>query len=249
MLPSTCIYHKSKSLLQRQLSSSPDYRYDFVYDRPYHQGVASQVAGSVLRHLRYVDCGVATSLTEKSVIYRVRKVSRFRIKVSRPRFGGMRVHPAPRKRNITFRYDVNPAATAAAVLSRQKKLRRLPHIFSKVLELPFKADADVAIEENAEGFRFVAATDDLWGNVRAHAIEIYPGVMKVVVRDGGGVDLEEGLELDRWRFRLPPSTRPALATASYSGGVLVVTVPKGARPDEENGGAQEFLGGRLVIVQ
>ncbi|URE32673.1 hypothetical protein MUK42_03547 [Musa troglodytarum] len=161
----------------------------------------------------------------------------------------MRVHPAPRKRNITFRYDVNPAATAAAVLSRQKKLRRLPHIFSKVLELPFKADADVAIEENAEGFRFVAATDDLWGNVRAHAIEIHPGVMKVVVRDGGGVDLEEGLELDRWRFRLPPSTRPALATASYTGGVLVVTVPKGARPEEENGGAQEFLGGRLVIVQ
>ncbi|CAL9129700.1 unnamed protein product [Musa textilis] len=159
----------------------------------------------------------------------------------------MRVHPAPRKRNITFRYDVNPAATAAAVLSRQKKLRRLPHIFSKVLELPFKADADVAIEENAEGFRFVAATDDLWGNVRAHAIEIHPGVMKVVVRDGGGVDLEEGLELDRWRFRLPPSTRPALATASYTGGVLVVTVPKGARPEEENGGAQEFLGGRLYV--
>ncbi|CAL9042846.1 unnamed protein product [Musa banksii] len=141
----------------------------------------------------------------------------------------MRVHPAPRKRNITFRYDVNPAATAAAVLNRQKKLRRLPHIFSKVLELPFEADADVAIEENSEGFRFVAATDDLWGNVRAHAIEIHPGVMKVVVRDGGGVDLEEGLELDRWRFRLPPSTRPALATASYTGGVLVVTVPKGAR--------------------
>lgn len=165
----------------------------------------------------------------------------------------MSVHPAPRKRNITFRYNVNPAASAAAVLGRQKKLRRLPHIFSKVLELPFSADADVAIEEDADGIRFVAAADDLWSDVQAHAIEIHPGVTKVVVRSGGASgDLEE-LDLNRWRFRLPPSTRPALATAAYTGGELVVTVPKGARPDGEDGGAHETIGGggfaRLVIVQ
>ncbi|XP_042457914.1 uncharacterized protein LOC122042050 [Zingiber officinale] len=137
----------------------------------------------------------------------------------------MRVHPAPC--NII---------SAAAVLGRQKKLCRLPHVFSKVLELPFSAEADVAVEEDADGFRFAAATDEFWGAVRAHAIEIHPGVMKVVVRDGGGggggggggYELGEGIDMNRWRFRLPPCTRPALATAAYADGELVVMVPKRA---------------------
>ena len=34
------------------------------------------------------------------------------------------------------------------------------------------------------------------------------------------------LELDMWRVRLPSSTLPELSTAVYSGGELVVTVPK-----------------------
>jgi len=160
----------------------------------------------------------------------------------------MRVHPAPKKRNITFRYDANPnlsSAAAEGIVSRQKKLRRLPHIFSKVLELPFASDADVEVEEGPTGFKFVAATDDLDAGVRAHAIEIYPGVLKVVIRDGGE-DLEEGLELDRWRFRLPSETRPRLATAEYVDGELIVTVPKGPAADEE---WEEFGVGRLVLVQ
>ncbi|PHT75359.1 hypothetical protein T459_18881 [Capsicum annuum] len=33
-------------------------------------------------------------------------------------------------------------------------------------------------------------------------------------------------ELDLWRFRLPPSTLPELATADFADGELVVTVPK-----------------------
>ncbi|XP_008778997.1 17.4 kDa class I heat shock protein-like [Phoenix dactylifera] len=141
----------------------------------------------------------------------------------------MRVHPAPRKRNIAFRCDASPRLSAAGAGDggRQKKLRRLPHIFSKVLELPLGSDADVSFEEGPDGFRFVAATDDLWDDVRAHAIEIHPGVMKVVVRDGHGKEEEEEeLDLDRWRFRLPPSSRPALATAAYTDGELVVTIPK-----------------------
>ncbi|XP_010909057.1 uncharacterized protein [Elaeis guineensis] len=142
----------------------------------------------------------------------------------------MRVHPAPRKRNITFRYDANPRVSAAGagtdVGGRQKKLRRLPHIFSKVLELPLGSDADVFVEEGPDGFRFVAATDDLWDDVRANAIEIYPGVMKVVIRHEDGEVEEDELDLDRWRFRLPPSSRPALATAAYADGELVVTIPK-----------------------
>lgn len=146
---------------------------------------------------------------------------------------------------------MNPAASAAAVLGRQKKLRRLPHIFSKVLELPFAADADVAIEEDAHGFRFVAAADGLCGDVQAHTIVIHPGVMKVVVRNGGASgDLYEELDLDKWRFRLPPSTRPALATADCTGGELVVTVPKGGGPEGEDGVVGTLGGGgRLVTVQ
>lgn len=154
----------------------------------------------------------------------------------------MRVHPAPRKRNITFRCGVNPAVSAAAVVGRQKKLRRLPHIFSKVLELPFASEADVTVEEDEESLRFFVTADGLCGEVRAHAIEIHPGVMKVVVRDDGcgSDDLDKELEVGLWRFRLPPSSRPMLASAAYTDGELVVTIPKGIEPEEESGGVLEF---------
>ncbi|KAK8938229.1 hypothetical protein KSP40_PGU021078 [Platanthera guangdongensis] len=170
----------------------------------------------------------------------------------------MRVHPAPKKRSITFRYDANASFSAAVeILGRQKKLRRLPHIFSKVLELPFHADADVSIAEDSDCFRFVAAVAGWSGGVRARAIQIYPGVMKVVIRDsevgsgddaGSGDDLSvEDLELDRWRFRLPPETRPARATAEYSDGELIVTVPKCLDPDDiEEDGEEDGLGGDLI---
>ncbi|KAH0464291.1 hypothetical protein IEQ34_007077 [Dendrobium chrysotoxum] len=181
----------------------------------------------------------------------------------------MRVHPAPKKRSITFRYGANASFSAAeAILSRQKKLRRLPHIFSKVLELPFRADAHVSVAEDPDCFRFVASVvAGFDGGVRAHAIQIYPGVMKVVIRESevaGGDDpvfvddLEvEDLELDRWRFRLPPETRPALSTAEYVDGELIVIVPKGPDSDGAEGEAEDGLGGdlidsdinRLVLVQ
>lgn len=169
----------------------------------------------------------------------------------------MRVHPAPRKRTIA----VQRCASAAAGALGGKKLRRLPHIFDKVLELPFAADADVSVEEDAAALRFVAAAVDGVSpdGARAHAVEIHPGVTKVVVRGlsssslgGDGDDDDDGaaaaaFELDRWRFRLPPCTRPAMATATYSQGELVVTVPKGAGPDD----AAAVLGGTervLVLV-
>ncbi|CAH9051550.1 unnamed protein product [Cuscuta epithymum] len=158
----------------------------------------------------------------------------------------MKVHPMPKKRNITVRYDIASALSQAETVGfRQKKLRRLPHIFAKVLELPFHSDADVSIEETHDSFRFIAPTDDVTGgNIRAHAIQIHPGVTKIVIRGDNFVDcpLSE-LDLDLWRFRLPPSTLPGLASAAFGDGELVVTVPKGSHEEEDE------EDGRLVFVQ
>ncbi|KAJ0092024.1 hypothetical protein Patl1_25352 [Pistacia atlantica] len=77
------------------------------------------------------------------------------------------------------------------------------------------------------------------------------------------------LELDMWRFRLPETTRPELASAVYVDGELIVTVPKGGdleSLEERDGGGRgsggsggdggengDFRGGmgnnRLVLVQ
>ncbi|KAI4342736.1 hypothetical protein MLD38_027323 [Melastoma candidum] len=174
----------------------------------------------------------------------------------------MKIHPLPtRKRNIT----IQTSSTSSGSLG--KNLRRLPHIFSRVLELPFRSDADVEVEERPEFFRFVAETDDDMGSdVIAHMVEIHPGVTKIVVRPRplGGVlvwDLDR-LELDVWRFRLPEGTRPELASAVCIDGELIVTVPKGEEDDDGDEGEEEdgdvWGGGamgndnnsdRLVIVQ
>ncbi|XP_038704717.1 uncharacterized protein LOC120000661 [Tripterygium wilfordii] len=141
----------------------------------------------------------------------------------------MKVHPLPKKRNnITIGYHNHISANPSSVGSN-KKLRRLPHIFSRILELPFRSDAEVSIEESDDCFRFVAETEYIGRDVRAQAIEIHPGVTKVVVRPNGYVEfsLIDDLELDMWRFRLPDSTRPELASAEWADGELILTVPKG----------------------
>ncbi|XP_068635412.1 uncharacterized protein [Aristolochia californica] len=173
----------------------------------------------------------------------------------------MKVHPAPKKRNITFRYDIHSSLSEAteglssssfSVPGRQKKLRRLPHIFSKVLELPFHSDTDVSIEEDHDCLRFIVSTDDVGHDIQVQIIEIYPGVTKIAVR--GGNDVEFSLDeftLDLWRFRLPSSTRPELATADYVDGELIVTVPKGGVEgmwEEGNGDLRDGVG-HLVVVQ
>lgn len=181
----------------------------------------------------------------------------------------MKVHPMPKKRNIAIQYDMNlrnPISEAQALLGfNHKKLRRLPHVFSRVLELPFRSDADVSVEESADCFRFVAETDSIGYDVRAHTVEIHPGVTKIVVRESGSVELTlDELELDMWRFRLPESTRPDLASAVFAEGELIVTVPKdeGIENSEHGGGGEgevwgdgsgngnfRGMGGRLVLVQ
>ncbi|XP_058739616.1 uncharacterized protein LOC131611728 [Vicia villosa] len=166
----------------------------------------------------------------------------------------MKIHPAPRKRNITIQFGTNggnPASEAQALLGISgKKLRRLPHVFSCVLELPFRSDADVAIEEAPDCFRFVAETEGI-GEVRTHTVEIHPGVTKIVVRDGESLELSlDQLEIDMWRFRLPESTVPELASAVFVDGELIVTVPKGDEMQNVEGGDNDRgMGGRLVLVQ
>lgn len=122
----------------------------------------------------------------------------------------------------------------------------------------------MAVEESPDYFKFVAETDGM-GEVRAHMVEIHPGVTKIVIRPNGCVELSslDELELDMWRFRLPESTRPKLASAVFEDGELIVTVPKGGGLEgleERDGGGGgdgsengEFRGGmgnnRLVLVQ
>ncbi|CAL0320442.1 unnamed protein product [Lupinus luteus] len=132
----------------------------------------------------------------------------------------MKIHPLPLRRNITIQFGntMNP--------NLGKKLRRLPHVFTRVLELPFRSDADVTIHEDPDCFRFVAETDRI-ADVRAHTVEIHPGVIKIAVRVGPSVEFSlDQLEIDMWRFRLPESTQPELATATFVDGELIVTVPK-----------------------
>ncbi|XP_060179205.1 uncharacterized protein LOC132609308 [Lycium barbarum] len=187
----------------------------------------------------------------------------------------MRVHPMCMKRNIAIRegIDSGSGSDILAVMegNPMKKLRKLPHVFGKVLELPFRSDADVAVEEGPEFFRFVAEMEfegegDA-GGVRVHAVEIHTGITKIVVRNGvagdGGVNgggggggeeelLLEELKVDTWRFRLPATTKPELATAVFVDGELIVTVPKGGRGGGEFADGRDVWGGRggrLVLVQ
>ncbi|KAL6901811.1 hypothetical protein ACP4OV_004687 [Aristida adscensionis] len=159
---------------------------------------------------------------------------------------------------------IHPAAASAG--GGKKDLRRLPHVYSKVLELPVPADADVALFEGPDAFHFVVAGGGGGGVVRVRTVRIHPGVVKVVVQagaggggDGGGADDDDDMEPDRWRSRLPETSCPAMAVAGYVDGQLVVTVPKGrggGEGDEKgdgevtwrcNGGGK--ISGRLVVVQ
>ncbi|CAN4092943.1 unnamed protein product [Withania somnifera] len=176
----------------------------------------------------------------------------------------MRVHPMSLKRNIAIREGFGSGSGQREQIfammegNPMKKLQKLPHVFGKVLELPFHSDADVAVEEGPEFLRFVAEME--FGNggggaggVRVQAVEIHTGITKVVVRnDGSGGEEElllEELKVDTWRFRLPATTNPELATAVFVDGELIVTVPKTGRGGGEFADGGGVWGGRLVLVR
>lgn len=149
----------------------------------------------------------------------------------------MKVHPFAKKRNN--QRSQNAVVSSTLPSSNSKKLWRLPHVFANMLELPFHSHADVSIEETPHFLRFVASCNNSLntfnanaGGVRAHTIEILPGITKIVIKGMDGSDVTVAaqqhlrLGVDIWRFRLPSWTRPEMVTAVCSGGKLVVTVPK-----------------------
>lgn len=133
---------------------------------------------------------------------------------------------------------------------RLKKLKRMPHIFSQVLELPFPSDFPVNIEETESAFRFVIEDSELTidGTVKAEVVGIVPGAKKVVLR---GVSRTGSAlsELDTWRYRLPPSANPDASSASYEKGVLIVIVLKSwSYEDDKCGGLVANDKGSAVSV-
>ncbi|KAH0665908.1 hypothetical protein KY285_027114 [Solanum tuberosum] len=176
--------------------------------------------------------------------------------VSTPTIQGMRVHPLSLKPNIGGIDSKFSEQQQHIPNSAMKKLRRLPHVFNYFLELPFCSDADVVVEEKEGFFRFVARIElEGAGNeqVRAQAVEIHPGVTKIVVRKGNGDgDEDEQLKVDTWRYRLPASAMPELATAVFVDGELIVTVPKDdhGRGEFDNGSRGVWRDvDQLVLVQ
>lgn len=113
-----------------------------------------------------------------------------------------------------------------------KKLKRLPHLFGRVLELPVDAEALVDVEEDDAVYRFSVPVSGLVADqIRAEVIEIVPGATKVVIRGAENLAVAlEDVEIDFWRFRLPPGTVPDETTATYEDGCLIVTVPIAATP-------------------
>ncbi|WMV34206.1 hypothetical protein MTR67_027591 [Solanum verrucosum] len=170
----------------------------------------------------------------------------------------MRVHPLSLKPNIGGIHSNFSEQQQHIPNSSMKKLRRLPHVFNYFLELPFRSDADVAVEEK-EGFFCFMAKIELEGagdgQVRAQAVEIHPGVTKIVVRKGNGDgDEDEQLNVDTWRYRLPASTMPELATAVFVDGELIVTVPKddhgrGEFDNGSRGARQNSLRQEMLLLQ
>ncbi|KAF3436279.1 hypothetical protein FNV43_RR23371 [Rhamnella rubrinervis] len=148
----------------------------------------------------------------------------------------MRVQQALWKRNI----NITPCHVASSSSMRtHRKLRKLPHIFAKVLQLPFHSNADVSVRETSHNFLFTIKTDS---GYRAHTFEICPGVVKIEVRrtdhqHGCDVSVDDDdddqLNLDLWRFRLPASARPEMASATSNGQELVVTVPKDLNSEDK----------------
>ncbi|KAH7297316.1 hypothetical protein KP509_26G065300 [Ceratopteris richardii] len=150
-----------------------------------------------------------------------------------------------RSNRTLYNYDIADALREAGALPprRVKRLRRLPHLFCRQLELPVAADSPVQVEESHSSFIFKVTLPpplpDL-DRVSAQVIHIVPGVTTVSV---AGVQVatahfdENGSPL--WRFRLPDSCIPEASVASCDAdGLLTLTIPK---PQSEQGAPYSLI--------
>jgi HSP20 family molecular chaperone IbpA len=75
---------------------------------------------------------------------------------------------------------------SAPDLSVTKKLKRMPHLFTRVLELPLHAETPVSVVESRDSFRFEVRLPGLHvEDVKVEVLEIVPGATKVLVRGVG----------------------------------------------------------------
>ncbi|KAF3326716.1 hypothetical protein FCM35_KLT08346 [Carex littledalei] len=123
----------------------------------------------------------------------------------------------------------NNCATAGGTVGAvrpERCLHRLANVFSRVLELPLSAGAAVTVLNFADFYCFFASSTGLTdGQVQPHLIRYHPGTMiKLIVGEPGMV--RDDMELNRWRLRLPESTRPELTSVFCKNGILIVIVPK-----------------------
>jgi hypothetical protein len=93
-------------------------------------------------------------------------------------------------------YRAASSSPPMMLLSFTKKLKRMPHLFDRVLELPFHADTAVEVRESRNAFTFVVSDIQpglIAEEVKAELAEIVPGAIKVVVV-GRGERLMSDLE-------------------------------------------------------
>lgn len=91
------------------------------------------------------------------------------------------------------------ARVSSPSLCLTKKLKRMPHLFARVLELPFHGDTPVKVIQSRDSFTFVVRLPGLVAEeVKAEVMEIVPGATKVVI--GGSERLTSNIETDEVPF-------------------------------------------------
>jgi len=130
-----------------------------------------------------------------------------------------------KKSNTALPYN---SRVSAPDRSATGKLKRMPHLFTRILELPLHAETPVRVVESRDSFQFeMQQPGSAVDNVKVEVLEIVPGATKVLLRgverSSADVDISE---VDLWRFRLPPTTLPEKSFARYDHGTLFITIPK-----------------------
>ncbi|KAL5165197.1 hypothetical protein HKD37_18G050362 [Glycine soja] len=134
-----------------------------------------------------------------------------------------------KKQQLGSRWRRRLAEEAQALLGlglSTKKLRRLLHVFRRVLNLPFLVDVDVSVQEASP------TIFDSWWNPpslakwRPTSSKCTSGSPRLSLENLASSSTLDELHLDVWRMRLLESMRLELATIVLVAGELVIMVPK-----------------------